>query len=268
MQQATDFRSECDAIYKLVAPLDGSALARPSAFKQWSIDGILRHLHVWNIAADLSLIDEAAFKAFFASAAGAVSKGGMSAFEADYLDGLAGPELVQKWAGFYPQLADHFADADPKQRVAWAGPSMSARSSITARLMESWAHAQAIYDMLGQVRRNGDHIQNIVVLGVNTFGWTYKNRKMAVPDAMPFLELTAPSGAMWTYGAPSTDERITGRISGRAEEFCQVVTQTRNIADTQLKVTGAIANQWMAMAQCFAGPPHDPPAPGTRRIAD
>lgn len=263
MQQAEDFRSECDAIHALIAPLNGDALARPSAFKGWSIDAIIRHLHVWNIAADLSLTDEEAFRAFFAKAAGAVSQGGMSAFEADYLDGLAGPELVQIWAAFYPVLADHFADADPKQRVAWAGPSMSARSSITARLMESWAHAQAIYDMLGQVRHNGDHIQNIVVLGVNTFGWTYKNRKMPVPDAMPFLELTAPSGALWTYGTPSENERI----SGRAEAFCQVVTQTRNIADTDLAVTGDIAQQWMTMAQCFAGPPHEPPAPGSRKIA-
>ncbi|WP_438728294.1 TIGR03084 family metal-binding protein [Parasphingorhabdus sp. DH2-15] len=263
MQQAQDFRSECDAIHRLVSALDGDALAKPTAFKGWSGDAILRHLHVWNIAADLSLTDEAGFRDFFAQAGSAVAKGGMSAFEADYLSGLSGPALVAEWAAFYPILADHFAAADPKQRVAWAGPSMSARSSITARLMESWAHAQALYDALGQKRQNGDHIRNIVVLGVNTFGWTYKNRKMDVPSAMPYLELTAPSGALWTYGEDVAEEHI----SGKAEEFCQVVTQTRNIADTDLAVTGAIAHQWMGMAQCFAGPPHDPPPPGTRKIA-
>ncbi|WOE75593.1 TIGR03084 family metal-binding protein [Alterisphingorhabdus coralli] len=264
MQQAEDFRTECDAIHALVAPLDTERLAQPTAFKGWSVDAILRHLHVWNVAADLSLTDEAGFQAFFAKVGAAVAKGGMSAFESDYLEGLSGPELVKAWVEFYPQLADHFAAADPKQRVAWAGPSMSARSSITARLMESWAHAQAIYDMLGQVRQDGDHIRNIVVLGVNTFGWTYKNRKLPVPETMPLLELTAPqSGDIWRYGEPGD----AGRISGSATEFCQVVTQTRNIADTDLQVEGDIAREWMAMAQCFAGPPHDPPEPGVRKVA-
>jgi hypothetical protein len=31
-----------------------------------------------------------------------------------------------------------------------------------------------------------------------------------------------------------------------------------------LRVTGAVATDWMAIVQCFAGPPEDPPAPGTR----
>jgi hypothetical protein len=57
-------------------------------------------------------------------------------------------------------------------------------------------------------------------------------------------------------------------LEGRATEFCQVVTQCRNIADTSLKVSGDVARQWMAVAQCFAGPPQDPPAPGVRRKAE
>jgi uncharacterized protein (TIGR03084 family) len=77
---------------------------------------------------------------------------------------------------------------------------------------------------------------------------------------MPFVSLTAPSGEVWTYGEPSVVERI----EGRADEFAQVVTQTRNIADTQLMVKGPVATQWMGFAQCFAGAPENPPAPGVR----
>ena len=98
------------------------------------------------------------------------------------------------------------------------------------------------------------------MLGVNTFGWTYATRKQTPPGPMPHLVLTAPSGAVWAYGEPSETERITGR----ADEFCQVVTQTRNVADTGLQVTGPVATDWMSKAQCFAGPPETPPAPGTR----
>ncbi|MEL7541757.1 MAG: maleylpyruvate isomerase family mycothiol-dependent enzyme [Pseudomonadota bacterium] len=126
--------------------------------------------------------------------------------------------------------------------------------------METWAHGQEAYDHLGIERENADRIQNIVVLGVNTFGWTYKTRRETPPGPMPFLELTAPSGAVWTYG----EESESNRIRGLAEQFCQVVTQTRNVADTELDVVGATATDWMSKAQCFAGAPETPPAPGAR----
>ena len=57
---------------------------------------------------------------------------------------------------------------------------------------------------------------------------------------------------------------MSGSIIGSAVEFCQVVTQTRNIADTGLKLVGETARNWMQNAQCFAGPPETPPAPGSR----
>ena len=53
-------------------------------------------------------------------------------------------------------------------------------------------------------------------------------------------------------------------MEGSATEFCQVVTQTRALADTSLRVEGEVARRWMAIAQCFAGPVSDPPEPGTR----
>ena len=139
---------------------------------------------------------------------------------------------------------------------------MSARSFASARLMETWAHGQEVYDHLGVVRQNADRVQNIVMLGVNTFGWTYATRRETPPGPMPHLVLTSPSGQVWTYG----DASGTERIEGRADEFCQVVTQTRNVADTGLKVTGPVATDWMSKAQCFAGAAQTPPAPGTRHI--
>ncbi len=42
-----------------------------------------------------------------------------------------------------------------------------------------------------------------------------------------------------------------------AREFLQVCVQ----------VEGENARRWMEIAQCFAGPPKDPPAPGTRAMS-
>ena len=84
----------------------------------------------------------------------------------------------------------------------------------------------------------------------------------------PRVSLTAPSGATWTWEAKAFDHATpidaANFIEGSAIEFCQVVTQVRNVADTQLRVEGDTAKLWMSLEQCFAGPPRMPPPPGTR----
>lgn len=261
MQQAQDFEDESVALHALLAPLADGAYAQPTLFKLWTIDEILRHLHVWNIAADLALRDTEAFRAFLGQMAAGIHGGRLPDFEKDYLNGLSGTALRDAWIAQVYAMTPRFAAADPKMRVQWVGPEMGVLSSITARLMETWAHAQAVYDILGVERIDADRIGNIVRLGVNTYGWTFKNRKQEAPGPMPRLRLTAPSGAIWEYGEGED------LIEGSASAFCQVVTQCRNIGDTDLKVSGPIATRWMAIAQCFAGPPQDPPPPGARHRA-
>ena len=69
-----------------------------------------------------------------------------------------------------------------------------------------------------------------------------------------------PSGETWEFNEP--DE--SNLVKGDAVQFCHVVTQGRNIQDVNLEVRGEPAQKWMAIAQCFAGPPEDPPALGSR----
>ncbi len=258
MQEAEDFRAESRALHALLAPLASERFTAPTQFKGWTINDVLQHLHVWNMMAGLQLSDEAEIDRQFARLI--ELEGKLRVFENERLDGLGGPDLLAAWIEGAERLADAFAQADPKQRLKWVGPSMSARSSITARLMETWAHGQEVYDELGVVRTNEDRIRGIVVLGVNTYRWTYMAHGQDAPGPMPQVVLTAPSGEVWSHGEASE----SGRIEGLAEEFCQVVTQTRNIEDTRLQVTGEIARDWMAKAQCFAGPPATPPKPGER----
>jgi uncharacterized protein (TIGR03084 family) len=114
--------------------------------------------------------------------------------------GASGRPLLSVWWDQVQKTAEVFAEADPKARLKWAGPSMSARSSITARLMETWAHGQEIYDVLGAERVDADRIKNIAVLGINTYGWTYLVREEEPIGPMPYVKLTAPSGEIWSFG--------------------------------------------------------------------
>ncbi|MEM0989214.1 MAG: TIGR03084 family metal-binding protein [Pseudomonadota bacterium] len=264
MEQADDFLAESQALHALIADLGPNDFGRATLFKGWTIDQILQHLHYFNRMAVLSLQHGAAFRAEYAAFEQALRvERSMLGITDRLLQGLCGTALRDAWIAGASALAEAFADVDPKARVPWAGPDMSARSAVTARLMETWAHGQAIWDLLGRQRQDHDRIRNIAHLGVATYGWTFQNRGETPPDPVPHVRLAAPSGAVWSWGAPSTREQITGP----ATAFCQVVAQTRNVADMALTVTGPNAGRWMAIAQCFAGPPEDPPAPGTRFTA-
>jgi uncharacterized protein (TIGR03084 family) len=261
LQQALDLQTESDALYELLKPLKDEDFERKTQFKDWTINDVMQHLHYFNYAADLSLNDEDGILKLLGDLKAAYDRGEtMLTYTNEQLNGVKGQALLELWHDYYTGMLDNFHKVDPKMRVKWAGPDMSVLSSISARLMETWSHAQEIYDLLGVVREDKDHIKNIVVMGNNTFGWTFINRGEEVPANRPYLKLTAPSGAVWEFNDPQDDNYV----EGLATEFCQVVTQTRNIGDTCLKVVGDTANTWMEVAQCFAGPARTPPATGSR----
>ena len=60
--------------------------------------------------------------------------------------------------------------------------------------METWAHGQDVADALGIVRVPTDRLRHIAHLGVATFGWSFTNRRMKVPDSPVRVEVTSPSG--------------------------------------------------------------------------
>lgn len=261
--EADDFLKECEALDRLLAPLGDGDYARATQFKGWTVDDVMAHLHSGDLSALLTLTDPDAYAESQAARAAAVDAGrSRLAFQRDSVGGLTGTALRDSWRASFRETAAAYRTADPKRRVKWVGPDMSARSSITARLMETWAHSQALYDLLGVERQDDDHIRAIAHLGAITFGWTFANRGEQPPGPPPLIRLHAPSGGIWEWNAETAP--AGERVEGPATAFCQVVAQTRNIADVDLKVEGPVATAWMAKAQCFAGAPNDPPPPGTR----
>jgi len=265
LNEANDFRDECDALAAILDDATDEDFAKVTLFKEWTIEDIIAHLYIWNIAAGLTLKSRDKFQEFLAFVMKRMGAGeGHIEIQRAWLDetqnGLHGLALYQAWRKFYPFLAEQYYNADPHQRVAWAGPDMTAKSKIIARQMETWAHGQGIFDVLGIERSDKDRIRNICHLGVTTYSWTFRNRGEEPPAPKPFVRLTAPSGAIWEWNEPQSDNAVTGA----AVEFAQTVTQTRNIADTSLNTTGPNAARWMEIAQCFAGAPETPPAKGAR----
>ena len=213
MQQSWDFQAESEALFQVLQDQSHTAFATVTQFKDWTVNDVLVHLHFWNGLVDLSLKDEDAFADLAAQMAPILMQGGFREFEDPKVE-ERGPELAAAWISRVREMAPRWANVDPKRRLPWVGPSMSARSAMTARQMETWAHGFEVFDAFGIARQEADRIRNIVILGVNTFGWSHQVHGLPVPDAMPELFLTAPSGEVWTFG-----EATSGRISGPAVDF-------------------------------------------------
>lgn len=262
-QEVDDLKAEGAALHSLLATLDAHDWERPTPFKQWTPWDVVAHLHLSDQWAVAALQGRDAFTQSITPLLLAMNaRTSMRDYTRSHFRALPGAAILDSWQQCFDDLNSRLAAVDPKARLAWFGPDMGARSFVTARYMETWAHGQDIYDLLGRPRVYTDSIRAIATLGVKTYGFTFNNRRQPVPSPEPYVRLTAPSGAIWEWNPPSD----TDRIEGLASEFCHVVTQGRNIADTALTVTGEPARQWMAIAQCFAGPPETPPAPGSRMI--
>jgi len=121
----------------------------------------------------------------------------------------------------------------------------------TARLMETWAHGLDVADTLGVKRPATARLRSIAHIGVRTRDFAFSINGLT-PPAEPFrVELRAPDSSVWEWGPDDAEQRVTGA----AEDFCMLVTQRRPQADLDVHPVGADAEQWLRIAQAFAGPP-------------
>lgn len=253
-----DLLAEQDDLDTIVAPMapDRWELITPSP--GWTIGDQIGHLAYFDRAAAAAIVDLERFRTMRAELAdhladpAAADEATLSAARA-----MSPAALLEYWRVGRGELADAASTLADDTRIEWYGPSMGSKSFLTARLMEAWAHGQDIADALGVERAPTDRLRHIAQLGYITRGWTYANRGLAMPDGDVRVELTAPSGATWTWGP----DDATSTVTGSALDFCLVTSQRRNVVDTGLIVAGHAARDWLAKAQLFAGPPTDPPLP-------
>ena len=238
----------------IVAGLSETEWDLPTPAEPWTIRHQVAHLAFFDDCATQAVVDADAFNA------------SLSRIE-DLDDYVNGPlrradrrpptATLEWWRGARRKMLDAFAALAPGVRIPWYGPPMSPASFMSARLMETWAHGQDVIDALGRARMPTDRLIHVVHLGYRARRNSYAARGMEMPDADVRVEVTAPSGAIWSFGGSDTDV-----VSGPAEDFCLVVTQRRHPDDTALEIRGDLAREWIAIAQAFAGPPGEGRKPG------
>ncbi|MGA8725883.1 MAG: TIGR03084 family metal-binding protein [Acidimicrobiales bacterium] len=253
-----DARGLVDAL-----PDDASEWDLPTPAEGWAVRDQVSHLAFFDDLGRMAMVEPEVF----AVKAEGIIESGRDPMQEHLVAGrsMRGDALLEWWGGAHRAMAEAFAGADPSARVPWFGPPMGAMSFVSARLMETWAHGQDLADAFGRVRVASDRLRHVAHLGVRARPFSYAVRGLAVPDGRIDVTLTAPSGAEWTWeagdGGGHGGADAGGSVSGPALDFCLVVTQRRNLADTDLVIRGTGATEWMEIAQAFAGPPGSGRAP-------
>ncbi|MDN5857864.1 MAG: TIGR03084 family metal-binding protein [Pseudonocardia sp.] len=244
---ADDLAVESAVLRELLTPLPEEGWRSPTPAVGWSVADQVSHLAYFDDVAVRSATDPDGFQAMLRelAAAGTVDPDAIAARFRD----LPGAELLRWFDRSRAALLAAFRPLDPSLRVPWFGPAMSAASSLTARIMETWGHGQDVADAVGVTREPTDRLRHVAHIGIGARAYSYLVNGKEVPTAPIRVALYAPSGAVWTWGPDDAADTVTGL----ALDFCLAVTQRRHLDDVALTVTGPVATEWMSIAQAFAG---------------
>ncbi len=253
---ADDLAAETAAVRAMVAGLDDAGWRTPTPAAGWTVADQISHLAFFDDAGIQSAADP---QGFAAEMERAMTVGELDPDDlAERYRSLTGADLLAWFDASRRRLIKVFSDLDPALRLPWFGLPMSAASSLTARIMETWAHGQDIADALGEIRQPTSRLRHIAHIGVRAMPFSFTVNGFEVPPEPVRVELTGPTGELWTWGPGHAANRVTGP----AVDFCLLVTQRRHRDDTAVVAEGQVADQWLAIAQAFAGPPGAGRRPG------
>jgi uncharacterized protein (TIGR03084 family) len=244
-----DLRAEADALDGVVAELEETAWLNPTPADGWTIAHQIAHLAWTDQQALLAATDPDGFTRAVSEAGAALSEAVDDAAHAGATD--APGRLLARWREGRTELAEQLAALPDGARLPWFGPPMSAVSMATARLMETWAHGVDVTEALHHPPSVSGRLRHVAHIGVRTRDFAFRQNGLTPPAEEFRVELTAPDGDTWTWGPEDAAQRVTGP----ALDFCLRVTRRRHRADLALVATGPDADQWLDVAQAFAGPP-------------
>lgn len=254
-----DLVAEHEALDAVVAPLDETAWNTPTPAEGWTVRDQISHLSYFDDCATRAVLDPDGFKEWrdHGAMAALVRADGNTA-DVALGRSMWSEELLRRWRLGRAQMVTAFEVLDAKARIPWFGPDMSAASFATARLMETWAHGQDVCDAVGVQREPTDRLKHICHIGVRALPYAYTVNRRDVPTDPLRVEVKAPSGDAWTWGP----EDASNVVRGSALDLALVVTQRRHRDDTDLVAEGPVADEWLSIAQAFAGPPGAGRKPG------
>ena len=235
---------QTDRLDEILSGLDEEQWAAPSLCPGWSVTDVVLHLaqteegvvatteggNLTIPVQDAATIDDA-MENWVRSERGASPK-----------------DVHDRWNVARRRAISALRAADPDVPVQWAAAPLRPKTLATTRLSEHWIHTLDITEPLGIDDPDTDAIESLAWLAVKTIPYAFAR---AGRDDPPLVraELTAPSGATWTFGP----EDAPCRIEGPAAVFVRVAARRIPVAGApELRATGPRADEVLELVRTYA----------------
>jgi len=174
-------------------------------------------------------------------------------------------EIIEWWRFGRADVVEALSRMMATDRIAWLHGDMSARTFATTRLMETWAHGLDIKAaILGRMvpldeppneeedeepdpLADTPRLRHIALLGQRTLPFAFEQAGLEFPDQGIRVEVMGPFYSAWRFGPEDTDQVI----KGMAGDWCRVVVQRQDAADTGLKAVGEHAEKALEVARAY-----------------
>jgi uncharacterized protein (TIGR03084 family) len=228
--------------------LDGLLPAQwslPTPAAGWTVRDQVSHLAYFDGATLQSLVDPERFR----QDADALKAGGdnISDCIAAAYHSHAWADLLSWFRAARAALVSAYRTVDAGRRLPWYGPDMTPASSVSARLMETWAHGQDIVDAIGADRVATRRLRHVADLGIRAMPYSYAVNHLVAPADPIRVELNAPEGDQWSWGSADAVNRVSGEAAPRRHRHSR---DGSDCAAVDLCCTGL---RWPGRAWSFPG---------------
>ncbi|GIF07013.1 TIGR03084 family metal-binding protein [Actinoplanes siamensis] len=244
----TAFQADVEDVDRLVSGLDAAGWTTPTPAPGWTVAHQIAHLAATFRLAGLAAADPQAFVSL-TSRLSADFTANVTAALQEYLREPPAV-LLGRWREECAAAARALAAAPAHEPLPWLVRPIPPAVLACAGMMELFGHGQDIADALGVTVERTDRIRWLAGFAVRTWDFGYQARGLPTPQVSFRYELTAPSGATWTFGPDDAGQSVTGP----AVDLCLLVTRRRHRDDLGLRASGPDADAWLDIAQAYRGP--------------
>jgi uncharacterized protein (TIGR03084 family) len=138
------------------------------------------------------------------------SDGGLIEFGVVKGRAMPSPLVGEWWMTAAANNREALRAVDVSQRVPW-GLGMGWRAFVTARLMEHWAHGLDVRAALGVASVDTERLEHVGWMCYSALPYAFQLAGVEAPPGRTLrVDVTGPSGQVWSYGTREATDTITG----------------------------------------------------------